>query len=197
MKKQKKWFTLIELSISILIISIIISWIYLSMSKILENMQNSTILTSIFEDINEFEIDNIFIDYSSWKTISWSILLFDEWKKSWVLIWWFLDENNWFDYKLNTDLSKYQKNYFWAFYLDWNTLSWILNNPLNFGSLKFNKWKIYKKLLLKDIKINTLNQNIFEVDLEIFKKELNEIFWQNKQDIFIKKDDFIKLNLNF
>lgn len=197
MKKQKKWFTLIELSISILIISIIISWIYLSMSKILENMQNSTILTSIFEDINEFEIDNIFIDYSSWKTISWSILLFDEWKKSWVLIWWFLDENNWFNYKLNTDLSKYQKNYFWAFYLDENTLSWILNNPLTFGSLKFNKWKIYKKLLLKDIKINTLNQNIFEVDLEIFKKELNEIFWQNKQDIFIKKDDFIKLNLNF
>ncbi len=197
MKKSNKWFTLTELLVSIMIISIIISWIYLSMSKILANMQNSTILTNIFEDVNAFKIDNIFLSYNSWQTLSWWFLLFDDQKTSWVLIWWFLDENNWFNYKLNLDLTKYQKNYFWAFYLDENTLSWILNNPSILENLKFNKWKIYKNMLLKDIKITTLNQNIFEVNLEILKKELNEVFWQDKNNTFIKKDDFIKINLNF
>lgn len=196
MHKKTKWFTLIELNIVIIIVWIIIIWISISISKISKNIQDSKLNTNIFEDVREFWLDSSFLSYSSWITYSWWVLLYNN--NNWVLIWSFLDNNLWYNYEFNFNKEVYNKNYFWMFYLDTKALTWVLNNTWSVFNLNFNKGKIYKKLLIKDIGIISYNTwSLYEINLEIFKRYKTNYFWENKIDLVIPKDDYLKFNLNF
>ncbi len=193
---NKKWFTLIELTISILILSIIIIWISLSLTRIWYNLNQSTLEADIFMDVKEFNYDSYLFDYSSWKILSWALLLYNS--SDWVLVWNFLDRNNWFDYEINTWSLVYNKAYLWYFKIDKDTLSWVLNNTIDLTTKKFNNWKIFRKVIFKDFVIKSLNLGkMFEVDAEVFKKYSDDYTGKNKSDIFIPLDEYLNFNFNF
>lgn len=196
MKVKNDAFTLVELTISILIMSIVIIWISISLMKISDNFSDSTLKTDIFEQIKEFNYDTYNFNFDSWSIFTGWLLLYNQ--KNWVLIWSFIDEFWWFDYKLNYEDTVYKKYYFWFFLLNQNTLSWVLNDTINIYDLKFNNWKIYNKLIIKDFFINTYNSwNLKEININLFKKYNENLTWKLKQDIFVKKEDYLKFNFDF
>lgn len=193
--QNKKGFTLIELTISILILSIIIIWISLSLIRIWNNLAQSSLEADIFTDIKEFNYDSYLFDYNSWKILSWALVLYND--KNWILIWSFLDKNNWFDFEINTDDSVYNPSYLWYFKIDENTLSWVLNDS-DLTTKKFNNWKIFRKVIFKDFFIKPLNSwKIFEIEVEIFKKYSDSYNEKNKSEIFIPIEKYLKFNFNF
>ena len=189
MNTKNEGFTLVELTISIFIFSTIIIWI-------LNNFENNNLKVNIYDQIKEFNFDtHILNNYSSWITYSWWILLYNN--NFWILIWSFLDTELWRNYNFFYDRDYYKKYYFWYFILNTNTLSWILNNSLDIRNLKFNNWKIYDKLVIKDIEIKTYNTwSIFELNVNFFKKYTQDYNW-NKNNILIKKDDYLNFNFYF
>lgn len=196
MKIQKTWFTLIELSISVFILAIIIVGISFSIMKISQNFSDSAIKTDIFQDIKEFSFDTSLIQYNSWIIYTGWVLFYNE--KSWILIGSFLDNHQWYNYTFWYNPELYNKYYLWYFFLNQNTLSGVLNNHTNITDLNYNNGKIYKKLMIKDIAILTYNSGeIFEINLDIFKKYVPNLTGKNKQEYFLKIDDYLKFNLNF
>lgn len=196
MKNKNEWFTLVELTISIFIISVVIIWISLSLTQISKNFFDSEIKTNIFSQVKDFNYDTYFFKYNSWIILTWWILLYDD--KKWFLIWSFVDENGGYDYKLKYDNNLYNEYYFWFFLLNDKTLSWILNNPLSIYDFKFNDWKIYNKLIIKDLNINKYNSiNLYEINLNIFKNFKKDYSSKTKEEFFIQKDDYLKINFNF
>lgn len=196
MKCKNKWFTIVELVISMSILWIIILWISFSLVRISENLSDANLKWNIFSDIKEFLYDSYFFNYNSWKILSWSLLLYND--KTWIIIWNFLDENNWYDYQIISNDLVYNKGYLWYFKVNENILPNILNNSINVLSLSFNDGKIFKNILLKNFEIIPYNsERIFEINIEVFKNPMKNYFWQNKSDLFIPKNDYLKFNFNF
>lgn len=196
MKIQKTWFTLIELSISVFILTIIIVWISFSITKISDNFSDTTIKTDIFQEIKDFNFDISLFQYNSWVIFTGGLLLYND--KSWILIGSFLDKNNGYDYTFSYNPNLYDKNYFWYFVLSQNVLSWVLNNTTNIKTLTYNNGKIYKKLAIKDLAISKYNTGkIFEIDINIFKRYFSDMTGKNKGEYFLKPEDYLKFNLNF
>ncbi|MDD5770055.1 MAG: type II secretion system protein, partial [Candidatus Gracilibacteria bacterium] len=64
-KKYNNAFTLLEIMISMFILSIIIGGVTISFSKILDNFSSSNSESILFSDIKEFVADSILFKYSS------------------------------------------------------------------------------------------------------------------------------------
>lgn len=196
MNQNKKAFTFIELTISIFILTIIIVWISVSLVNISKNFFDSNLKIDIFSQVKDFTFNTYFLNYNSWIILTWGILLYDD--KKWVLIWSFLDEFWWYDYKFNYDQLKYDKNLFWYFYINENTLSWILNENIDINNLKFNDWKIYNKLIIKDIFIKKYdNLDLYDLEINFFKNYIDDFKWKIKKDLFLQKEEYLKFNINF
>ncbi len=196
MNQNKKAFTFVELTISIFILTIIIVWISVSLVNISKNFFDSNLKIDIFSQVKDFTFNTYFLNYNSWIILTWGILLYDD--KKWVLIWSFLDEFWWYDYKLNYDQLKYDKNFFWYFYINENTLSWILNENIDINNLKFNDWKIYNKLIIKDIFIKKYdNLDLYDLEINFFKNYIDDFKWKIKKDLFLQKEEYLKFNINF
>lgn len=195
-KILQKWFTLVELTISVLILSIIIIWISTAFMQISQNFSDSTYKTNIFEQIKEFNFDTNIFKYNTWIVYTWWILLYNN--NNWLLIWSFLNENWWYDYIFDYNDDIYNEYLFWYFILNQNTLSWVLNSSLDINTLKYNNWKIYNKLIIKDLDIKQYNtEEIIEMNLEIFKNYNTILNEKNKSEEVIQKEDYIKFNFNF
>lgn len=193
---KNKAFTLIELVISILIISIIVVGVSTLLIKISKNIQDGNIKNEIYFSLKEFHNDSYLFSYSSWKVLTWALLLYSS--SWWYLIWGYEDINWWMNYKLSTDNDRYKKKYFWYFRIQANTLSWIINGNLNYSNTYFNDGVVYSKLLLNDFKVESYNSGtIFNIDLYILKKYQTEFEWMDLKSIFIPKEDILKVNYNF
>lgn len=193
---NKKWFTLIELSVSMLIVSLVIFWVSTSLIKLSNNITDNNLKTEIFTQLKEFNYDSYLFNYNSWKILSGGLLLY--WNNWWILIGSFSDENNWYNYKYNTWFTNYSKKYFWYFKVKTNVFSWILNDSINYSTTFFNDWKIFNKVLVKDIKLSSYNTWwVFELNLDIIKKYNSQNDWQKISDIFLSKDEILKINYNF
>lgn len=198
MKQQKKWFTLVELTISIFIMSIIIIGISLSLIKISQNFSDTHFKTDIFQQVNEFHFDTAMFKYNSWIIFTGWILLYDDTKTKWFLIGSFVDKNNGYNYSFEYDQNEYNSYYFWYFLLDENALLEILNGTISIQDRVYNNGKIYKNLIIKDISISTYNSGtIFEIYLEIFKKYQDNFIGKKKTDIFLPDTEYVKFNFNF
>ncbi|MBW7954848.1 prepilin-type N-terminal cleavage/methylation domain-containing protein [Candidatus Gracilibacteria bacterium] len=195
MQIANKGFTLIELTITIFIISIITIGVSLSINKIGDNMANSTIEQEIFGDIKNFIIDKSLVTYNSGIVFTGGILIYND--KNGYLIGSFLDDNNGINYKFNYNKDLYDRYYFGFLTLDTATLTGILANTGSIINKNFNTGKIYKKLLIKDIDIKSFNTGaLFEIDLNIFKKENSNLFKTLKIDNQVLIDDYLKFNLD-
>ncbi|MGE4443606.1 MAG: type II secretion system protein [Candidatus Altimarinota bacterium] len=196
MRRQKTGFTLIELSISVFILAIIIVGISFSIMKISQNFSDTTIKTDIFQDIKDFSFDTSLIQYNSGIIFTGGILLHNE--KNGILIGSFLDNNQGYNYTFSYNPELYNKYYFGYFFLNQNMLSGVLNHHTNIEDLNYNNGKIYKKLIIKDLNILAYNDgDIFEIELNIFKRYMSNFAGKNKQEYFLKTEDYLKFNLNF
>lgn len=198
MKKNIYWFTLVEMSISLLIISMIILWISVSLWNIIDSFKQTNMETNIFNDINDFIVDWQLFSYNSWIIIwkSNSLLLFDK-KNNWVIIWNFNYSDDLWWYKIWTWKIYSKDNLFWYFYIPKNTLSWVLINTWTLFWQVFNNWKVFDNLITKSFNITTLNSwSIFELNLEFFKDINNKFMWEPMTTL-VNKDEYLKLNINF
>lgn len=191
--KNTSWFTLAELLISISISSIIIFWISLSISKISQNFSSSLAQTDIYSDVWEFFAQKNMFDSASGKVLSGWVLLYDE--KGWVLIGSFLDTHQGADYTFSYDPTQYKPYYFWYFFVNSGTVLSIIDESINFGTLKLNRWAIYKKMLIQNISVKAFPDQIYEMSLDLFKKAPK--VYGPRNEIFIPKDDILTLSLNF
>lgn len=191
MKRTNKWFTLIELTLSILILSIIVWGISVSLMKVSQNFATMNKKIFIYNDVQDFLLDTAFVDFNSWHILSGGILLY--WENGGVIIWDFLDVNNG-GYQLHYNDEKYQKSSLWYFLVG----SWVLNNliwwNLDYNPI-FKRWKIYPKIPLKNTSFSQ-SWTLFDINLEIFLDE-SLFIWKNKSNTFVPQDDFIKINLKF
>lgn len=196
MKQGHFWFTLIELTISVFILSLIIVGISFSLIKISENFSDSTIKTDIFEQIKEVNMQTYMFQYYSWIIYTGGILLYND--KNALLIGSFLDENNGYNYKFSYNPEIYNPYYFWIFYLNSEMLTSLLSEDKNIEEFLFNNWKIYNKLILKDIDIFSYNDGeIFEVSMSVFKRYKDSLSGVMKSEQFFPVDDYILFNFHF
>lgn len=196
MKYQLKGFTLIELSISVLILSIIILGISISMIQVSKNFHESQIKTDIFLKINELYYDTSLFSYNSGNVYTGWLLLYND--KKWLLLWGFQDKNDGYNYEFSYDKNTYQKSYLWYFLLDEMMLSGVLNDSTFLSWLLLNRGKIYDKLIIKDLSFILYNTGqLFEMQTEIFKKYDDTFSSTLKDDILIPVDNYIKFNFHY
>lgn len=201
MIKNYKWFTLIELTISIFIMIVVIVWLSFTMVSISNDFKNSQLQINLFQDAKDFMIDNFNITYSTWIVLTWTwkydtLLLYNT--KWWIVIWAFLDNDLWYDYVLNSDKTIYSKTNLWYFSVWTWVLNTILTNTWWIYNLKFNTWKLYKKLLINDFSVKSYNTwSLFELNLWAITELKPNFIWVIKSSLPINSKDIIKLNFNF
>lgn len=196
MKYQLKGFTLIELSISVLILSIIILGISTSMIQVSKNFHESQIKTDIFLQIKELYYDTSLFSYNSGIVYTGWLLLYND--KKWLLLWSFQDKNDGYNYEFSYDEHIYQKSYLGYFLLDEMMLSGVLNDSAFLSWLLLNRGKIYDKLIIKDLWFILYNTGqLFEIQTEIFKKYDDTFSGDPKGDILIPGDNYIKFNFHY
>lgn len=196
MKYQLKGFTLIELSISVLILSIIILGISTSMIQVSKNFHESQIKTDIFLQIKELYYDTSLFSYNSGIVYTGWLLLYND--KKWLLLWSFQDKNDGYNYEFSYNENIYQKSCLWYFLLDEMMLSGVLNDSAFLSWLLFNRGKIYDKLIIKDLWFMLYNTGqIFEMQTEMFKKYDDTFSGMLKGDILIPVDNYIKFNFHY
>ncbi len=195
LNKTNKWLTLVELLISISILTMIIVWIWVSMSLISDNLSKWNIDIEIYNDANIFISESYLFRYNSWIILSWALLLYDD--KHWIVLWAFDYNKDNYDFKLAATWALYSKQVFWYFNIEENTLSWILNNTISLYDLAYNNWKVFNNLIAKKSDIVRYNTwTLFSFNLDIFRWTYDKYEWLSKTT-FIPKDDYIKLNFNF
>lgn len=200
MKKNKKWFTLIELIISISIVSIIIIGIWWVLIKMNQNFYESNYYINTYKEIIEIQNDIMKNPYYSGYILSWSwynsLLLENTYNSWWILIWVFDKNMDFIDYKItnNNDIIRY--NNLWYFYISETVLNDIKNTPANIKNYTFNKWKIFSNINIANFEIIKYDDNIFEIKIEIFKN-INKYLWKDRNTIQIVNDDILKTNLFF
>ncbi len=196
MQNKTYAFTLIELTIAIFILSLVIVGISFSLVQISQNFSDTSIETDIFSDIKDFTFNTSIFQYNSWKIYTGGLLLYND--KNGVFIGSFEDNNNGYNYTFHYDEYFYSKSYLWYFYVEEKILSGILNENINVSDVFFNNGKIYNKLFIKDIFVDSYNTGaIFEINLNVLKKNVENIIGKKKDESFIPIDDFIKFNFQF
>lgn len=185
-----------ELSISVLILSIIILGISTSMIQVSKNFHESQIKTDIFLQIKELYYDTSLFSYNSGIVYTGWLLLYND--KKWLLLWSFQDKNDGYNYEFSYDEHIYQKSYLGYFLLDEMMLSGILNDSAFLSWLLLNRGKIYDKLIIKDLWFMLYNTGqIFEIQTEIFKKYDDTFSGALKGSILIPGDNYIKFNFHY
>lgn len=198
---NKKWFTLVELIISIAILGIIMFGTTTILLRVIADYNNNQSETLVYNDIKEFLNDSYKIEYNSWLILSWttknnSLLLYND--KWWVIIWVFSNTwSNWEKVLSNSEFI-YGSNYFWFHKINKINLNNLLSNNLLVENYKFNDWKTYKNLHLNKIKIWKYNDwKIFDINLTILKKFNTKYLWKKNTDISLTEDDSVEFNFNF
>ena len=164
LQKNKFWFTLVELTIAMIILGVIIGWISVSLVKVWENFSDNTLKTTIFSDIKDFNYDSYLFKYNSGIILTGWLLLYTD--RRGILIGTFKDGYKGFDYQLDFKKDIFSQTYFGYFNIKSNILTGILNNTLDITTLKFNDGKILKNLVIKDFEVKTYNwSKIFDLNL--------------------------------
>ena len=202
MKYSKYWFTLVEIVVSISILTMIITIVSLSLSKIYQSIHSSTQTSQVFENIQSVFIEKYKTqEYSSWIVVAYSsgfsaLILYEPNGKG-VLYWVFDYASNMQDYKLSKVNLTYDKRYFWSFDLSAAQVMQILADPNTLPTRKFNNWRIFENMLVNNFTISSLViNNLYVLDLELFRSIPGMIEGKKKTDYSIDAENFIKIRLN-
>ena len=196
-----KGFTLVELVVSISILMIVVWIVWITLINVSDSIKNTSIDKNIFDDVNDFLANSYNFNYSSWKIITWTwyndaLFLYNLWIW-WVVVWSFDNKNNSNNnYTISINDWKYNKKYFWYFFINKDKIVSFLNDNSRFFSQKFNDGKIYNNIILKNITFSQWNNYLFYISMEIFREFLADYSWQLIDKILIPQDNYIKINLN-
>lgn len=206
MKKWFKWFTLIELLISITISTLVIYWfsqLYINISDSIAFSQRKII---IYNDVKDFmtKLSYSTVSYSSWFIISSSdkfdtLVLTNSWNENWYLLWVF-DCNNktGINLKLASNNVVYDSNCFWYFPLKKDQINNLISDSGSVYTSSFNAGIIYENLLSKSFTVKKyLPNNIFEINLDFFDKFYTNFVWENTKTLNYDYSKIIHINLNF
>ncbi len=196
MKYKKWWFTLIELTISILIISILILWISFSIVKVSKNLSYTMQEVNIFSQIKDFYIDSNFFLYNQGEILTGWILLHNN--KYGILIGSFVDNFWWYNYSFRYNSQQYDKNLFWYFFIPPEMFSQYVWNPNYFYEVSFNDGKIFDNLFIQQMDLYSYNTGaIIRLELNIFRNYSDYFQWKSRNEILVPKEDILKFNLIF
>lgn len=194
---NKKWFTLIELVISVSIISILTIWIWWFLVKISDNFYNNSNDLNIYNEIITFQNDITKLNLTWWILIKWDenhfdSIIFKNTYNSWWLIISIFDKNtSLIDNQITN--SKNYNNYhnLWYFFID--DYLYIASNTWSIYSSSFNRWQIFPKTNIYDFNITEFDNKIYKLNIKTIKKIQN--IWNSKTTP--KNEDILDFNLYF
>lgn len=196
-----KWFTIIELIISIAISALIISWLSYFTLKLNTSILSSQNKTLLYANIVEFmeTLKNKRNIYLSWTVLidtnEWEwfdVLLFTNKKQNkWILIW-VVNVNS---MKLDNNYFVYSNKVLWIKFVTNTQITNILNNTWTSYNLKFSEYDIYNNLQIQNFQIIKYNSwKILEANMQ-FEEAYNYWYsWFNIKNI-PKKEDFIDIKI--
>jgi hypothetical protein len=208
MKNNKnviKWFTFVELIVSMIIASILLWAIFYFISANVEDIFLSNQKTEFYSSVNDFRnkvFDKISV-YNSWTLIAnnavWSgsdILLLRSSLKTdgyllWVVKWTSLETTPW-------AYSSYDDKSPWLVRIWSWTITSILANSWSLNGVVFNDSDVFSKLKIKDFHVNFYNTwNIIDMDLNLIQNYNSSFDWVNWSDTTLKWTSILKINLDF
>ena len=202
MKYLKKWFTLVEIVVSLSILIMIITIVSLSMWKIYNSIHTSTQSSQLFENVQSVFIEKYKTqEYSSWIVVqysSWfSALVLYKPNGKWILYGTFDYNSKMYDYRLSRVNITYDKRYFWSFDLSKVQVDQILADPNTLLSRNFNNWRVFDRMLVNKFSISHIMlNNLYVLDIELFREMPGMVEWKKKTDYIIGEENFIELRLN-
>lgn len=201
--KTFKWnisaFTISEVIIATFISTIVLSFIFIFLSDIVNSISNTkkeiNSLSSFYEFTNKINnLNNIYISWSIIvETSTWSdiFLMKDSTWDSWILVW----PVKLSDYKLNNDNTIYDNKWLWFRKVTKNEIFLIESNNIFVYDLIFQRDQVFSDLKIQDFVILSYNLWLvynFSIVLDLdFKSSL---IWQLRADL--PKDSLIKLNID-
>jgi len=202
---KKSGFTFVELVVSMLISSIILTSVFYFISQNIDEINSSTNRTKFFDEFYGFRDKFIYYSniYTSWSILinnsssSWSdiLLMQNELSTDWI-IFWVVDENTMKLEKKQTAYNVYYNKSVWFKRVSTWEITAIKSNSWYVYTIWFYKDNVYDKLKMKDLQMEMYNSwSIMNVDLTILKDYNPEYMWSNWTSL--KWIEFYKFNLNF
>lgn len=203
--KNLKWFTFVELVVSMFISSILLWSVFYFISANVEDIFLSNQKTEFYASVNDFrnELLNITSIYSSWTVIfnnaiwSWSdaLLLESKIKGDWYLVWvvyqgkiliWYNAYNAYGD-----------KAIWYVKVSSWQIAS-FRTNPLNLNQVDFDDNHIFKPLKTRDFQVDLYNSwAIINLDLTLLYNYVSSLDGLSRSEPILKWTSFLKINLDF
>lgn len=203
--KNLRWFTFVELIVSMFISSLLLWSVFYFISANVEDIFLSNQRTEFYSTINDFrnEILNISSVYNSWSIVynnavwSWSdalllqskvrsdgylIWVVYQWK---ILIWYnaynaYGDKNIWYVRVSSWQIATFAS---WATYLN---------------QIIFDDNHVFDKLKVRDFQADLYNSwNIINMDLTLLQSYVSSLDWLSRSDPTLKWTNFFKINLDF
>lgn len=189
---NKKWFTLVELIVSVSIISILSIVIWWFLSQISKNFYDNSNDLQIYSNIINFQNQITKNDFNSWiviKNINYydSLVLKNSFNSGWIIIWIFDKNSSMIDNELKEKTSATLPS-LWYFFID--DYFYILNNTWSIYTGTFNKWETFPNLNISNFEVKEYNTwTIFDLNIKVNKNK--------KTNIPLKKEDILEFNLYF
>lgn len=203
---NKKWFTFVELIVSLFISWIVLTGIFYFIAVNVDEIVSSNKKTEFFNEFYDFrdkilEFSNF---YHSWQIIvdnasgTWSdVLLLQniDWSE-WIIVWVVAPPSV---LKLEEKVTAYQSYY--AKSLGYRNVSQseiatILSNSWAIYNLRFFKDKVFPQLVVKDLQMDLYNSGtIINLDIELVSDYNKSLEWKTWDKL--KWEQYFKINLNF
>lgn len=199
-KKIKKAYTLPEVIVATFISVIIISFIFVFLSNIIEGISDTNnevkILSSFYDFTNKLNnYSNVYItwwilvDNSVWSDI---FLMEDISWETWILFW----PVKLYDSRLSTDNTIYEDKWIWFRKISSTEMIEIKSDVNQVYNYVFQKDQIFSDLKIQDMILVEYNSwYIYDLSLIVDLGFQVSLIWQLRQDL--PKDTLRKYNINF
>lgn len=207
MLQNRKWFTLAELVVSIVIGVILLTWMMVISQKLLYNFSQMNAEVSMIEEFNIFkeDLDKLKNNYpnfvfSTWWVFAWSyigydMMVFSNNSWSWVILG-IIDKYNlshsWVIIWTNEYFSKGSPFFLW---IDSTVIANIrANNSINLSSLDFSKANVYNKIDFIKSAFTLLDSESRKFDMSIITTGNKDLEWKKIKEL-LEDPEVWKYNL--
>ncbi len=201
MKIWKIGFTLVEIVVSLFIMTLVMGIVGISIVQMNQSIYTANLDVKKYEQIQEFLLETPKISqFSAGDILSvwdfWALFLYNPWGKG-MILWVFDDNISWYNYKLAFSGSLFAKRHFWYFSLSEAQVTQILWNPNILTSLSLNTWKVFSSLLVSDFSLQELDDpGVYQIDMSIFRIFPEMVMWENMSQYKIEKENIIPIRIN-
>ena len=142
MKICKTGFTLVEIVVSLFIMTLVMSIVGISIIQMNQSIYTANLDVKKYEQMNEFILETPKISqFQSWDILSvwdfWVLFFYNSWGKGVILG--VFDENTLgYNYQLSLSKTLFAKRYFWYFSLTPSQVTQVLWDPNSLTSMSFH-----------------------------------------------------------